>query len=495
MARRKKQAERLALDAGFTSAAIDREAVRRGGLAEFVALAWPYVDPAKHVSERHEKEICKHLEAVASGDIKRLLINLPPGLSKSLLACVFWPAWVWTFAPSTKWGFASYDQPLVLRDARRCRALIESSWYQERWPLKLVDDSNRMGEYTNEHMGYRLSVTIRGGLTGKHVDIAVIDDPHKPMAFEVGEGTQESRAVRDWYDGTLTSRFTDQAKARKVIIMQRLSDLDLSQHVLDGTEGYQHLCLPMEFDPTRRSITTVGGDWRTLPGELLAPKRFPAEAIAAMKGAFRSERVASAQLQQDPMPADGSIFKDAWFQKRYDSLPTKHMQIFHSWDCAFKDSETSDFVVGQVWGVVGDDYYLLDQVRGKWDFVDTCAQIQALISRYPKYMALLIEDKANGSAIVSYLKSRLQRMIAINPEGGKASRAAAVSPLFESGHIHLPASADWLGGYLKEMLAFPASKHDDQVDATTQVLNYLTASNTNTTIKALEKIKRGFLVL
>jgi predicted phage terminase large subunit-like protein len=451
--------------------AIDRELGLRGRLVDYVELCWPIVEPgSRFVGGWHIDNICDHLEATYKQEISNLVINVPPGCSKSLLACVFWPTWCWLQDPGLRWIFGSFDNELTLRDAARAHALITSDWHKARWGDRLVVPSETaMSNYETQAKGFRFATSVMGKATGRHGDCHVIDDPTKPKDVTPAG----LKIASDWRRSTLASRFRS-SRRQTVLIMQRLHCADLAQEMID--EGAVHLRLPMEFEPKTICETKWGRDERTEEGELLCPARFDAEAVASMKKAMGT-MVSSAQLQQRPVPEGGSIFKSEWLQNRWKELPASFSQTILSWDCAFKDTDGSDFVVGQVWGVYQGRYYLLDQAKGKWDFVTTLDRFEAQCRKWPKAMGKLVEDKANGTAVINMLKKKITGLIEIQPEGGKESRASAVSPLFEAGNVVLPDPGmpgfSWVDEYVSELTTFPMAAHDDQVDATTQALNYL----------------------
>lgn len=474
-------------------AQLDRELVRRYGFEKFVELAWDQAETAEHVIEPHEAVVCAHLQAVYEGRILRLLINIPPGLTKSLLTNVFFPAWIWTMNPKFKIGCVSNDESLTLRDARKCRALIESDWYRARWPeVKLIGDSNKLSEFTTQQGGVRCSFTVRQQITGWHFDMVLLDDLHKPQSFTVGDGTKEAEYVRSWYTETLPSRFLDQKTARKVIIMQRLAENDIAGHVLENDEGYEHLMLPMEYEPERKFKTSLATDWRTEPGELLAPIRYPREVVDNLKATFANNRITSSQFQQNPIPGEGSVFKASWFENRYTELPDR-LQIFHSVDATFKKAETSDFVAITTWGALAGEFFLVDGLCLRMGFVETVKAVKRAIAKWGYYTSLLIEAKANGDAIVDQLETDgVQRIVPIQPGAyGKQTRAHAVTGLLESGAVYFPKhEPPWWDEYLRQMLYFPAGKHDDYVDSTTQALSYMSGQSAARLVAALSNISR-----
>jgi predicted phage terminase large subunit-like protein len=259
-----------------------------------------------------------------------------------------------------------------------------------------------------------------------------------------------------------------------VIVMQRVHENDLAGHVLQQGD-YEELKLPAEYEGSRRMTSIGWQDPRTEPDELLWPERFGREEIDRLKRDLGSYGAAS-QLQQRPSPAEGGILKRHWW-KFYRDAPRKFKEVIQSWDCSFKDSRSSDFVVGQVWGRNGADKYLLDQVRGRMDCPATMQAVKRLSENWPQAQRKVIEDKANGPAVVAMLKHEIAGLIAVNPKGGKEVRAQAVSPQIEAGNVYLPdpSIAPWINGFIEECAAFPNGAFDDQVDAMSQALVYLGA--------------------
>src|SRR5258707_11615896 len=229
----------------------------RNHLNKFVRAAWPIVEPSTVLKWNwHIDAISEHLEAVTNKQIQRLVINIPPGHMKSLIVSVFWPAWVWITKPEWKGLFSSYASELAIRDSVKCRTIIESDWYrqgfQNGWNLSA--DQNRKDFFQNTKQGFRISLSVGGKGTGFRGDAVIVDDP-----LNAADAT--SKAIRDstiaWWDQTMSSRLNDQATGARVIIMQRLHEDDLTGHVL-LTGGWEHLCLPSEFEPKRKSVTSLG---------------------------------------------------------------------------------------------------------------------------------------------------------------------------------------------------------------------------------------------
>jgi len=286
------------------------------------------------------------------------------------------------------------------------------------------------------------------------------------------------RKANDFWFETMATRGLPEAS--RVGVMQRLHFEDTASKCIDA--GYTVLELPAEFEPSRKCIVEVTGfeDPRTTEGDVLWPAMYGRDELdrrRASMGALAFE----SQYQQRPTPKGGAIFKAEDFQtwgvpgSRYPVLPRRRdMVLTQSWDMRFGDSQKaeSSFVVGQLWGQINADHLLLDQVRGRWDFVQSCEQLVGLSAAWPEAIEKIVERKANGEAVRSALKDRIPGIVLIDPEGGKDSRAFASQPYFRGKNVFLPPEhlAPWRKEYEAELLSFPLGRHDDQVDATTQYL-------------------------
>jgi predicted phage terminase large subunit-like protein len=416
--------------------------------------------------------MCEHLEAVHNGQIKRLLMNVPPGMMKSLLTGVFFPAWEWGAGgnPSLRYLTTAHKEDLAIRDNLKCRRLISSDWYQERWSVELCGDQNAKKKFENTATGFRESMAFRS-LTGSRGDRIIIDDP-----LSVDDAFSEAAlsAAEQTFLEAVPSRVNNQDSAI-IVIMQRLHERDTAGIILSRQLGYEHLMLPMRFEPERRCATCIGfTDPRTEDGELLFPERFSEAQVSEMERTMGSFATAG-QLQQRPMPRGGGLFKSDWIQ-HWDKLPERFDAAVISWDMTFKESATSDFVVGQVWGRKDGAFYLVDQFRGRWDFVKSLEQFVAAARKYPRITRKLIEDKANGPAIISALKRKVTGIIPITPKESKEARANAVTTLWEARNVYLPPPDryPWVAqDFIPELLAFPSGAHDDTIDAMSQALNDL----------------------
>jgi predicted phage terminase large subunit-like protein len=493
--------------------ALERELGRRS-LRTYLEMVWPLIEPARpFVANWHHDVICDHLEALSRREFTRLCINIPPGCTKSILCSVVWPTWTWTYRPSEKWITASYSERIARRDAMRSRAVLMSPWWRQRWGDMWQPNPHAWttAEYRNSEAGFRFAVTVGGGVTGEHADAQLVDDPIKPLdARGARVDTVGLESCREWWDETMATRVVDPATTVRCIIMQRLHERDLSAHVL-GTGTYVHLNLPMEYEG--RCVITVphacsvpkddqGQELEPTPlgfrdgrkeGDLLWPAKFPADVLPIRREELGS-RATAAQDQQRPVPAGGGVFKRDWVQHWTHFPKGSGVQWLQSWDCAFKGTADSDWVVGQVWVRKQAEYYLVDQVRDRMTFTETCKAIVALSAKWPKAVRKLVEDKANGSAVIDVLRKKVSGLVPITPEGGKLARAHAIEPLWEARNVYIPdpQRAPWVHDFVQELVGFTGDegRPDDQVDGMTQALVYLHAKSAGTYLNALRKLRQ-----
>lgn len=438
--------------------------------------------------------VCEYLEAVSAGQILRLLINMPPRYGKSNTVTVMWPVWTWITDPESRWLFTSYSETLAVKHSLDRRRILESDWYRKRWGdvFRIASDQNQKHEYENSRRGVMVSVGMQGSATGKGGNYIIIDDPHNPKRAE--SDLERETAKRDFRQ-TFSTRLDDKHTGAIVVVMQRLHEADISADCLEM--GYTHLCLPAESE--HRTVVLLPVSGREIvrePGDLLWPEREGPQELAQMKTALGSYGY-SGQYQQDPSPSEGGVLKKHWWKFWYHEgqplppvvhrlpdgtvwqcgmkpLPKSFYQQLQSWDMTFKDTAGTDFVVGQVWGQSNElaDFYLLDQTRDRMDMPKTLEAVRWLTREWPLARLKLIEDKANGSAVIAMLRNQISGLVAVNPEGGKASRVNAVAPTVEAGNVYLPHPhiAPWVSGFIEECGRFPMGANDDMVDSFTQAL-------------------------
>lgn len=358
-------------------------------LYEFMVAAWKYVDPNPFVHGWPLEAVAEHLQAVCDGDIRRLIINIPPRCSKSSMTSVAFPAWVWaqrhdspTSGPGVQFLTASYAQQLSLRDSVKTRRLLDSPWYQSLWGERfaLTSDQNTKGRFDNNKGGTRLSTSVGSALTGEGGNIIIVDDPNAAQeAFS--EATIQTTI--EWWDSALSTRLNDAKRGAFIVIQQRLAEDDLTGHILSKDVGdWTHLCLPMKYEWTRHSVSITGwndprgcdddgeplvlvdANGRRIPrdsaakdeltnkreGTLLWPERFGPKEIDLLErqlGPF----AAAGQLQQRPEPAGGGVIKTDWWQPwELESYPPFDY-IIASLDTAYTTKTENDFSAMTVWGV------------------------------------------------------------------------------------------------------------------------------------------------
>lgn len=444
-------------------------ALAEQSLRDYLRHAWTVVEPATpFVPGNHLDAVCDHLEAVTRGEIRNLIITMPPRCAKSLLVAVFWPSWEWIRAPHRRWLFASYSLSLSVRDSLKCRRILESPWYRTRWGdrFTLTGDQNLKSRFENDKTGYRIALSVGSSVTGEGGDRIVIDDPHN--VSEIFSDTIRE-GVLTWWDQVMSTRLNDRKTGARVIVQQRLHERDLAGYLL-AKGGWDHLNLPMEYEGQAVPTRIGWRDWRTAPGELLWPARFGEREVAEMKAELGSYGAAG-QLQQRPAPLGGGIIKLTWF-KRYRTPPAARIRIVQSWDTAQKATDMHDPWVCTTWQESPEGYFLLDVYRKRMEYPEGKRAVQSLAAHWTP-VVILIEDKSAGASILQDLRleTRLP-VLAIEPEADKVTRMAVETPAIEAGRVWLPESAPWLVEYERELASFPHGAHDDQVDSTSQFLRW-----------------------
>lgn len=495
--------------------ALEKQDCERG-LRAFVQASWRVVEPGiPYIHGWHIDALCDHLEAVTAGDIRKLIINIPPRTIKSTLGAVIYPAHTWITKPEVKFVFASYDLKLSMRDSRKCRSLIGSQWYQRLWAEKFKILSNKGGQdskqrFDNDKGGHRIATSTDAGTTGDGGDIIFYDDPN-----DIRKMTSEAyiEAVVYYHEHVMASRLNDPKTGARVLIQQRSNERDLTGHILSKELGWEHLVIPMEYEASPR-VTSIGWrDPRSTEGELMWPEKIGSTEIAEIKSSLGTVGF-SGQYQQRPSPGEGTKFKrEAWnfwnprgtetgpvviripgaplIQKQPVELPIAFEQVLQSWDMTFKEERDNDFVSGQVWGRIGANTYLIDRESDRWDFPKTISAVRRMTLRHP-CPEKLVEDKANGPAVIATLKNEIPGLIPINPEGGKVARANAVAPYTEAGNVFLPNPNlfPWVWDFIEQCANFPRAQHDDDVDAMTQALRRLYESASNTSVPEFRVLPR-----
>jgi predicted phage terminase large subunit-like protein len=364
------------------------------------------------------------------------------------------------------------------------RRIIESDKYQLAWGerFKMTTDQNVKTRYENDKKGGRVVASTDAAGTGFGGNRIIIDDPIS--ALEADSETSRTTAI-EWFKGTASTRMNNPAEDAIIMVHQRLHTEDTTGYVLSTEpDTWEHLVFPMRYDPALRKTTSLGyQDPRKVDGELLSPKRLDEKTVSEMEkrlGTYHRD----AQLQQNPSSREGSIFKQKdW--KYYHTPPAQMVsamdEIIWSWDCTFKDGTGTDYVAGHCIGRKGADKYLLKRVCERMGFSATKTRIQNERAATPfasKTIAVLIEDKANGPAVLDALEGEVPALTPISPQGGKVARANAVQPQHEGGNFYLPSPTlegqEWVVDFVDLFSKFPGVPHDDDVDAWTQGVHWYT---------------------
>jgi predicted phage terminase large subunit-like protein len=429
---------------------------------------------AAYLGNWHVDVMAAKLEEVRNGRTRRLVINLPPRHLKSHMVSIAFVAYVLGHHAGRQIICASYAQDLADKLARDCRQLMLAPFYQAIFETRLSADRNAAAEFATTDGGFRLATSIGGVLTGRGADLIVIDDPLK--AEEAYSDTRRN-AVNEWFDTSLVSRLNDKEKGAIVIVMQRLHEDDLAGHVLE-TDGWDVLSFPaIAEDEARFTVTTPYGarTFARAGGDILHAAR-ESEATLARLRRQMGEAAFVAQYQQQPVPREGAMVKAHWFA-RYapEELPAQFDMRVLSADTANKASELSDFSALTVWGVRERHFWLLSVLRRRMEFPELKRAI-ADMARQHACDVVLIEDRASGTQLIQELRAaNIKGVTPAEPAGDKRMRLWAQTATMEQGLVHLPADAPWLEEYLRELTGFPNVRHDDQVDATTQVMAWVAA--------------------
>jgi predicted phage terminase large subunit-like protein len=502
-----------------------REVVVKAGkldLPTFIKLAWHVVEPARpYVPSWHIDCVSDHLEAVSSGQLIRLLINMPPGMMKSLLSSVFWMAWEWGphGTPSHRFISFSYDTALSTRDSLRCRRLIQSPWYQSLWGdrFQLADDQSAKTRYENDQTGFRIADYVGGG-TGDRGDRDIVDDPHN---VKDGESDTKRNTALLWLAETLPTRMNDPEKSAIVIIHHRIHSEDLGGEVLSKGLGYEHLMLPMEFEPKRCSYTKVKpskfvspepvsmrrlaneqiwlpNDWKPITSqdqqlvgafsqsksemvyrqdprheedELIFPGRFPRDVVERDKRAMGAYAVAG-QFQQRPAPRGGGMIKRHWFEL-VDAVP-QDCRWVRRWDLA-STAGAGAYTAGVLMGrsKINGLFYIRNIVREQLDgdgvkrLISQTSAIDMMALGKRNYSVWLPQDPGQAGKVQAKDFVMLLAGYDAHSEiesGDKETRARPFAAQAEAGNVKL-LNGPWVEAFLAECSTFPTGRFKDQVDA------------------------------
>ena len=413
------------------------------------------------------RAMCHSLEEAALGNTRRLVISIPPRYLKSITAAVALPAWLLGRDPSLKIMVATYSDRLSREHSEACRQVMESAWYRKRFPgTQISPRANRQLDFETTKGGGRRAVSVTGSTTGFGADIIILDDCMK--ADEIDSEISRTNLHR-WFSGTLITRLNSKLKGTIISIQQRLGEDDLTARLLDL--GFAHLCLPAIAEADTVFHIGFGQIHRRRIGEVIDPVR---EDRATLDTQRRSMGPAafSAQYQQNPVAPEGNMVRIERLA-RYDFSIDRNLfqYVAQSWDTGMSDLPTSDWSVCTTWGFRDGLWYLLDVFRRQLAYPELRDAVLRLRRRWAPDR-VIIEDAGTGKALWQEFRFRgLFRPLMWKPEGSKEERLRGQLGQIEDGRVLFPREAPWLDAYIHEMRAFPG-RHDDQVDSTSQFLQY-----------------------
>ena len=424
----------------------------------------------------HLDLIASRMQDVLEGRCRRLIINIPPRYGKTLIASVAFPALVLGQKPYAEVICASYAQSLSEKMAHDTRRLMQSPFYGAAFGNMLASSRERLAELRTPAGGYRLATSVEGPLTGRGGNFIVIDDALKPMD---ASSDIKRQAVNDWFDGTVASRPNNKDTDAIILIMQRLHEDDLAGHLLNSG-GWDLVSLQgvAEDDECWSFDGPLGPQsFCRQQGEVLHPARESLARIAEMQ-ATMSPYDFAAQYQQRPAPAGGGEIKAEWFRYFDPQDPPPFTRMIQTWDTAATDGARSDYTVCVTIGETLDrHYYVLDCYRGRLLYPDLKRKVRELADLHG-IETVLIEKASTGEPLSQEMRLEgFYKVYPITPKGTKYERIVARTGLMEAGRVWLPEQAHWVRDFLHEALMFPNGRYDDQIDALTQGLQWMTDSS------------------
>lgn len=459
-------------------------------LAEFFKAAWKVIEPGRPLLwSWHYELLAEYLTLIARKQLRRLIINVPPRSAKSNFITKCFPVWMWLQNPTASFLFASYSNSLSTDHSVERRNLIQSPWHQSLWADKyqLAGDRNLTTQYSNDRTGQMISTSTGSGAEGRGGDIAILDDP---MSSQQAMSDVERTAANKWISNTLKQRLNDPATASIIIVMQRLHELDTTGFVEQEDPGaWTKIEIPLVAEKDEEWLFPISGRVHLRKeGEVLQPTRFTPEIVEEKK---RNRLVFAGQYQQRPAPLEGNLIKRS--EVRYfggkdpvtgaadEALPLNFDRKIISVDCAFKDTKTSNYVAIGTIGISGRKRFLLDVVNAHLDVAATEMEIRRKRDQYTDedgyVSAILVEDKANGPAVIQRLQQNVTGVIEIEPEGGKIARFVSVAPEWQAGDWYIDRTAAWAEPFVQQITMFPMAANDDMCDMMSQAGIYLGTSS------------------
>jgi predicted phage terminase large subunit-like protein len=444
--------------------------------AEFFRAAWDVLEPGRPlIWSPHYDLISEWLLKVWRRECLRLIINVPPRTAKSTEGTICFPAWGWARDARHRFLTASYSSDLSREHSSKRRNLIESPWFKSLWPMAFSDDTNRADQYKNEQQGEMIATSVGATGTGRGGDTLILDDG---LSADQAQSEAERKTAHAWFRETFRTRLNDPATGAIVVIEQRTHHEDITGWLLKNEPGqWKQVVIPLVQD-AKTDLEVVfpvtGRKWERKVGDVLQPERHTPAVVAAQ---MIHRRTFETQAQQRPSPEGGDICKREWWQF-YRAVPDEFDQVIDSWDLTFKDAKDADFVAGFKVGIKGARRYFLDAIHGRMGFTASKDAVKRLRVREPVASRVLIEDKANGPAVIDSLRSSVPGLIPVEPTGSKFARAVAATGDIEAGNCYLPdvevypQHRVWVDELIEEWANFPNYPTDDMVDGSDQAINY-----------------------
>jgi predicted phage terminase large subunit-like protein len=445
------------------------DALLRNDFGSFVHRCVQTLNPGtQFLPNWHIDAIGYQLERVRRGEVKRLIINLPPRYLKSLMVSVAFPAFLLGHDPGRRIIGISYGADLAVKHASDFRSVVESAWYRRAFPHMQIARALDAEVHTTRR-GFRKATSVNAALTGFGGSCFIIDDPQKPVDAQ-SEG--QRNALNQWFSNTLLSRLDNKETGAIILVMQRVHMNDLTGYLIENSGDWNILSLPAVAEVDEKVSVGEGLIHTRTAGEAMHPAHESLASLESLRKEVGSD-IFFAQYQQSPVPTGGAMIKRDWL-RYYDKAPerTYRTKVIQSWDTAAKDGAHNNWSVCTTWLVFDKHYYLLDLARGRYQYPRLRETAIALAERF-KPNAVLIEDASTGVALAQELRGVLHQPVKpIAVDRDKVGRLYVQQDKFEAGRVLFPKGAAFLPDLEIELLSFPQSKTDDQVDSISQALAY-----------------------
>jgi len=469
--------------------ALDETPIESMSFRDYLDFIWPVMEPDNPFMDGwHIGFMCEIFQAVADGELTRILLNVPPRHMKSLTATVGWPTYMWTRKPSLEFMFASYASELATKHSVDRRDIIQSPQYRSRFgrKVRLKHGENLKTQFANTAGGSMKASPIGGQLMGFGGDILVVDDPHNATRVE---SDLEREAVITYFRKGLVTRLNDKKNGPIIVIMQRLHEHDLASHCIEM--GYEHFCLPSPAPERTTYVFPLSKKTKTVEaGEPLWPEREDEDVLKRMEIEMGPYDFA-AQYGQRPAPISGGIFKKHWW-RRYQEAPSVHIhnakKIAIFADTSMKAKQENDYTVFAWWAMnASGQANLVDLTREKYEYPDLKAEAKvqwgrllALKRNRPDLeIEFVVEGKSSGISLIQDLVREGIPVFDYNPgDSDKTARAKASSGYVKSGVLGIPdigaipGTEEWVEPFVLEHANMPKTTHDDQVDTTSMMAHY-----------------------